>query len=119
MLPEVRIVHPTPVHTESDGGIMAREERNDDSRDESVSGAMQRGQAAGTAGAPLPRTDAADSGREPGLHAAGGPGDGLRTGGSDHAASGHDPTPVPPQRHHDPDEGNHGIAGERAGGTGP
>ncbi len=84
-----------------------------DRNDESVSGAMRRGQAAGTEGAPLPRTDAADPGVEPvggstpaggtdatvdafsaadpSVHMAGGPGDGMRTGGSAGTASGLDP----------------------------
>jgi len=106
---------------------MARDTGNDrnDGRqdDESVSGAMHRGEAAGTPGAPLPRTDAADPGSGDAAltrHAAGGLGDGLRTGGSAGTASGQDPIPAPqPVRHGDPDAGNHGIAGERAGGTGP
>jgi hypothetical protein len=74
---------------------MAREDRTHPS-DESVSGAMRRGAAAGTPGGPIPRTDAADPGEEsPTIHHAGGPGDGMRTGGSAGTASGHDPTPHP------------------------
>ena len=82
-------------------------------KDESVSGAMHRGEAAGTPGAPLPRTDAADTGVD----------DGMRTGGSAGTASGHDPMPdelgTAGRARRDPDEGNRGIAGGPAGGTGP
>ena len=88
--------------------------RDDRTRnDESVSGAMRRGEAAGTPGAPLPRTDAEDTG--------------VGDGGLDRAArSARDPDSTPdelgtsPSRpRRDPDEGNHGIAGGPAGGTGP
>ena len=92
--------------------------------DESVSGAMGRGQAAGSEGAPLPRTDPADTGTGDGgmdaqtSHRAGGVGDGMRTGGSAGTASGQDPTPSEPA-HVDGLTGNRGIAGGQAGGTGP
>ena len=102
---------------------MARDSR-DSNDQESPSGAMRRGEAAGTPAGPTPRTDAADSGTEAGEaerpHRAGGVGDGMRTGGSAGTGSGHDPTPAPPlPRRGDPDEGNHGIGGGPAGGTGP
>jgi hypothetical protein len=82
-------------------------------KDESVSGAMHRGEAAGTPGAPLPQTDAADTGvGDGGLERT----EGRRAAGTD-ATSDELGTTSRPRR--DPDEGNRGIAGGRAGGTGP
>lgn len=95
-----------------------------DLKDESVSGAMHRGEAAGTPGAPLPRTDAADTGVADGgadaareARATGGATGGLQAGGS--ARSGSRGTDRTAAQHLDPDDGNHGIAGEPAGGSGP
>lgn len=123
---------------------MAGENTNDTTGGETAGGAILRGAAHGsepstTPGSPIPRIDATQDGvdssahdiaedapmgasRTPGPHHAGGVGDGMRTGGSAGTGSGLDPTPAPPMppaRHGDPDEGNHGIGGGRAGGTGP
>ena len=94
-----------------DGGDMA-----DDRRDESASGAMQRGEAAGTAGAPLPRTDAADTGVDDGGLDAARERSRAREADARRAERGIDDAPRVPV---DPNEGNHGIAGGRAGGSGP
>jgi hypothetical protein len=86
-------------------------DRDDRERAESPSGAMHAGQAAGTAGVPTPRTDAADTGVDGGAdtgtaagarHEAGGAGDGMRTGGSAGTASGHDPMPDEVRRQAEP-----------------
>lgn len=88
------------------GGAIMRDER------ESPSGAMHSGEAAGTPGAPLPRTDAADPGE-------GTSGMGDRDDRSS-VTSGHDgatrPLDAPRGQGGDPDAGNHGIGGAPAGG---
>ena len=88
---------------------MRDDEMTNDER-ESPSGAMRSGEAAGTPGAPLPRTDPADTGVDDGgLDRARRRASGERTAGTltEHR-----------EGLGDPDDGNHGIGGAPAGGTG-